>query len=209
MHRTQVNKKTERHIGLLRAKLSKLKLEQEEQQSRRSGSAVGYDVKKSGDATVVLIGLAERRQVHSSQQAHQRQIEGRSLSVHDPGGRPRSHGVQRREDTGPGPARNHTGRIVGERVGEEGPRGGKERGPRTLRGGCLPARGEGAPREGAPHHRHQGRRETAERRDGADRLRRDRGYHYGQADQDGRAACQGHASRLRREQRPRRHTART
>jgi uncharacterized protein len=57
MHRTQVNKKTERHIGLLRAKLSRLRLEQEEQASRRSGSAVGYDVKKSGDATVVLIGL--------------------------------------------------------------------------------------------------------------------------------------------------------
>ena len=57
MHRTQVNKKTEHHIGLLRAKLSKLKHEQEEQQARRSGSAIGYDVKKSGDATVVLIGL--------------------------------------------------------------------------------------------------------------------------------------------------------
>jgi uncharacterized protein len=57
MHRTQINKKTEHHIGLLRAKLSRLKQEQEEQQSRRSGSAVGYDVKKSGDGTVVLIGL--------------------------------------------------------------------------------------------------------------------------------------------------------
>ncbi len=57
IHRTQVNKKTEHHIGLLRAKLSKLRAEQEEQQSRRSGSSVGYDVKKSGDATVVLIGL--------------------------------------------------------------------------------------------------------------------------------------------------------
>lgn len=57
MHRTQINKKTERHIGLLRAKLAKLRLEQEEQQSRRSGSQTGYDVKKSGDGTVVLIGL--------------------------------------------------------------------------------------------------------------------------------------------------------
>lgn len=55
--RTQVNKKTEHHVGLLRAKLSKLKAEQEEQQSRKSGSGIGYDVKKSGDATVVLIGL--------------------------------------------------------------------------------------------------------------------------------------------------------
>jgi small GTP-binding protein len=57
MHKTQVNKKTEHHIGLLRAKLSRLRQEQEEQQSRRSGSAIGYDVKKSGDGTVVLIGL--------------------------------------------------------------------------------------------------------------------------------------------------------
>jgi len=57
IHRTQVNKKTEHHIGLLRAKLAKLRHEQEEQQARRSGSGIGYDVKKSGDATVVLIGL--------------------------------------------------------------------------------------------------------------------------------------------------------
>ncbi len=57
LHKTQVNKKTEHHIGLLRAKMSKLKAELEEQQARRSGSAVGYDVKKSGDGTVVLIGL--------------------------------------------------------------------------------------------------------------------------------------------------------
>jgi small GTP-binding protein len=57
MHRTQVNKKTEHHIGLLRAKLSRLKQEQEDQRNRRSGSAIGYDVKKSGDGTVVLIGL--------------------------------------------------------------------------------------------------------------------------------------------------------
>lgn len=57
IHRTQVNKKTEHHIGLLKAKLSKLKKEQEEQQSRGGGSQIGYDVKKTGDGTVVLIGL--------------------------------------------------------------------------------------------------------------------------------------------------------
>jgi ribosome-interacting GTPase 1 len=57
IHRTQVNKKTEHHIGLLRAKLAKLRAELEEQHTRKSGSRVGYDVKKSGDATVVLIGL--------------------------------------------------------------------------------------------------------------------------------------------------------
>jgi uncharacterized protein len=54
---TQVNKHTERHIGVLRAKLSRLKMEQEVQQARHSGNTIGYDVKKSGDGTVVLIGL--------------------------------------------------------------------------------------------------------------------------------------------------------
>jgi ribosome-interacting GTPase 1 len=57
IHRTQVNKKTEHHIGLLRAKLAKLRAELEEQHTRKTGSRVGYDVKKSGDATVVLVGL--------------------------------------------------------------------------------------------------------------------------------------------------------
>ena len=57
IHRTQVNKKTEHHIGLLRAKLAKLRAELEEQHTRKTGSRIGYDVKKSGDATVVLIGL--------------------------------------------------------------------------------------------------------------------------------------------------------
>jgi ribosome-interacting GTPase 1 len=57
LHRTQVNKKTEHHIGLLRAKLAKLKREAEEAKSRGGASSLGFDVKKSGDATVVLIGL--------------------------------------------------------------------------------------------------------------------------------------------------------
>ena len=57
IHRTQVNKKTEHHIGLLRAKLAKLRAELEEQHTRKTGSRTGYDVKKAGDATVVLIGL--------------------------------------------------------------------------------------------------------------------------------------------------------
>ncbi|MEM0075342.1 MAG: GTP-binding protein [Nitrososphaerota archaeon] len=57
LRRTQVNKKTEHHIGLLRAKLAKLRKEQEESQSKKAGTSQGFDIKKSGDATVVLIGL--------------------------------------------------------------------------------------------------------------------------------------------------------
>jgi small GTP-binding protein len=54
--RTQVNKKTEHHIAVLKARLAKLR-RQEETRTTRSGSAAGYDVKRSGDATVVIIGL--------------------------------------------------------------------------------------------------------------------------------------------------------
>src|SRR3989337_1226834 len=57
LHRTQVNKKTEHHVGLLRAKLAKLRREAEEAKSHGGASSLGFDVKKSGDATVVLIGL--------------------------------------------------------------------------------------------------------------------------------------------------------
>jgi len=56
--RTQINKATEHHLGLLKAKLAKLRREQEDNQSKGSGGGGdGYAVKKSGDATVVLIGL--------------------------------------------------------------------------------------------------------------------------------------------------------
>ena len=57
MAKTQINKATEHHVGLLKAKLAKLKREQDEQKSKSSGSSVGFDVKRTGDATVVLIGL--------------------------------------------------------------------------------------------------------------------------------------------------------
>jgi small GTP-binding protein len=57
MAKTQVNKATEHHVGLLKAKLAKLKREQEESKSKSSGSSVGFDIKRTGDATVVFIGL--------------------------------------------------------------------------------------------------------------------------------------------------------
>lgn len=58
MARTQINKATEHHIGLLKAKIAKLKREQEEQITKKSGAKQdGFDVRRSGDATVVFIGL--------------------------------------------------------------------------------------------------------------------------------------------------------
>lgn len=56
--RTQKNKATEYHTGLLRAKLSKLKSQLEEQQNKVSGQAgVGFDVTKHGSARVAMIGF--------------------------------------------------------------------------------------------------------------------------------------------------------
>ncbi|MFQ5573802.1 MAG: OBG GTPase family GTP-binding protein, partial [Nitrosopumilaceae archaeon] len=57
MARTQINKATEHHLGLLRAKIAKLKREQEEKKLKKGAKTDGFDVKRSGDATVVFIGF--------------------------------------------------------------------------------------------------------------------------------------------------------
>jgi small GTP-binding protein len=53
--RTQYNKHTQFHIGQLKAKLARLRAEQEERSKKRAGA--GYSVKKTGDATVLLVGF--------------------------------------------------------------------------------------------------------------------------------------------------------
>jgi ribosome-interacting GTPase 1 len=61
IHNTQINKATEFHIGLLKAKIARLKREMQENVHGKTmhtgGENVGFDVRKAGDATVVLIGL--------------------------------------------------------------------------------------------------------------------------------------------------------
>ena len=52
---TQYNKATQRHIGRLRAKLAVLRLERETR-AKGKGGGVGYSVRKSGHATVGLVG---------------------------------------------------------------------------------------------------------------------------------------------------------
>jgi small GTP-binding protein len=54
--RTKKNKATEYHIGILKSKIAKLKREQISPK-KAGGKAGGFDVKKSGDATVVFVGL--------------------------------------------------------------------------------------------------------------------------------------------------------
>ncbi|MEM0493190.1 MAG: GTP-binding protein [Candidatus Thermoplasmatota archaeon] len=54
--KTQKNKATEHHIGKLKAKIAYLKGELEKRRSSRQ-SGVGFTVKKSGDATVGIVGF--------------------------------------------------------------------------------------------------------------------------------------------------------
>jgi len=56
MARTQVNKATEFHLGMLKARLAQLRRELVAPKSTSSGGQT-FDVKKSGDATVAIIGL--------------------------------------------------------------------------------------------------------------------------------------------------------
>jgi len=55
IRKTPYNKATQLHIGRLRAKLARLR--DERQKSSRKHGGTGYSVKKSGDATVILVGF--------------------------------------------------------------------------------------------------------------------------------------------------------
>ncbi|KAF7784581.1 hypothetical protein Agabi119p4_746 [Agaricus bisporus var. burnettii] len=57
MARTQKNKATEYHLGLLKAKLARYRAQLLEPTSKSSGGGTGFDVQKSGDARVALIGF--------------------------------------------------------------------------------------------------------------------------------------------------------
>ncbi len=56
IRRTPYNKATQHHIGLLKAKLARLKEKQEHRGTKKS-KGEGYSVRKSGDATVIMVGF--------------------------------------------------------------------------------------------------------------------------------------------------------
>ncbi|CAA7259958.1 unnamed protein product [Cyclocybe aegerita] len=57
MARTQKNKATEYHLGLLKAKLARYRTQLLEPTSKSGPAGTGFDVQKSGDARVALIGF--------------------------------------------------------------------------------------------------------------------------------------------------------
>ncbi len=56
LSKTKYNKKTQHHIGLVKAKIAKLK-EKDEKKAKGKGKTTGYSIKKTGDATVVILGF--------------------------------------------------------------------------------------------------------------------------------------------------------
>ncbi|MFW5747023.1 MAG: OBG GTPase family GTP-binding protein [Nanoarchaeota archaeon] len=54
---TKYNKKTQHHVGLLKAKIAQLREKQENRVKASSGAGHGYSVRKTGDGTVVLLGF--------------------------------------------------------------------------------------------------------------------------------------------------------
>ena len=60
--RTQKNKATEYHLGLLKGKLARYRAELLDNASKSGGKGEGFDVMKSGDARVALIGFPSGNQ---------------------------------------------------------------------------------------------------------------------------------------------------
>jgi len=54
---TKYNKKTQHAIGIYKAKLAKLKEKQEQRSSSKSGTDDSYYIRRSGDASVILVGF--------------------------------------------------------------------------------------------------------------------------------------------------------
>jgi len=53
---TKYNKRTQHHIGLVKAKIARLK-EEQEKRAGKSGAKIGFAVKKTGDASVAILGF--------------------------------------------------------------------------------------------------------------------------------------------------------
>ncbi|KAG6891391.1 hypothetical protein C0992_007614 [Termitomyces sp. T32_za158] len=66
MARTQKNKATEYHLGLLKAKLARYRAQLLEPAAKSGQSGTGFDVQKSGDARVALIGFPSVGKVRTS-----------------------------------------------------------------------------------------------------------------------------------------------
>ena len=63
MARTQKNKATMGHLGLLKARLAKLRRELIEPKGGGGGAGEGFDVAKTGDARIGFVGLTRLKYI--------------------------------------------------------------------------------------------------------------------------------------------------
>ena len=104
--KTQKNKATEHHIGRLKAKIAKLKMQREKAQAhaKASGGAKGFEVKKSGDATVALVGFPSVGKSTLISKVTDAASETGNFRIHDAHLHSRCHGASRCEDPHPRPS---------------------------------------------------------------------------------------------------------
>ena len=57
INKTQYNKATQHHVGLIKAKIAKMREKAETRARASSGPGEGYQVRKTGDGTVILLGF--------------------------------------------------------------------------------------------------------------------------------------------------------
>ena len=57
INKTQYNKATQHHVGLIKAKIAKLREKAETNAKASGGAGEGYQVRKTGDGTVILLGF--------------------------------------------------------------------------------------------------------------------------------------------------------
>ena len=84
MARTQINKATEHHLGLLKAKIAKLKREQEENIAKKSGvKSDGFDVRRFWRCNSCFYRFAKCGKIDITKSANRCKIHSRCISVYD------------------------------------------------------------------------------------------------------------------------------
>ena len=121
MSRTQKNKATEGHLGILKSKLAKLRTELLAPSKSGGGEGDGFEVSKYGHGRVALIGFRRRASPRCSPSSPAPTPRRRTSSPRspDPGRDP----LQRREDPVAGSPRDHRGRERGQGARRAGYRG--------------------------------------------------------------------------------------
>ena len=118
--RTQKNKATEGHLGIIKAKLSKLRGELLQDQAGSGGGGEGFAVPRSGDGRVALIGFPSVGKSSLLSTLTTTQSEAAGYEFHDINLHPGQYYIQRHEDPAPRSTGHHRGRGPWQRTRQGG-----------------------------------------------------------------------------------------